>query len=181
VSYIGGSYLCGDLPTSETAVDGVSESQQQANFKAAYAYLTTLNPAQLSQVAAEANQRVANLPPSTRQYVRALARNTAQTDPRAATGLSGLEALATVASTLASLATVGLGIKGTMDQQKDAKRQAAAQRAQIKAETAATRAATQQAVAPAPTSSMNRFIIPAAIIGGGLALVAVVFAMRRRA
>ncbi len=52
MSYIGGCYLCGDLPTAETMADSTSTSLQQANFKRAFEYLKTLNAGQLDQIAA---------------------------------------------------------------------------------------------------------------------------------
>ncbi len=125
--------------------------------------------------------------------MQSISQITARTDPNAARGLGvfGLEAVANIAATVATLGTLGLQTFSFLDQKKQQEAQASAQRrlanvqaAAIQAETAAvqqqTAAALQQPAPAAPSITAKSFIIPAAIIGGGLALVAVVFAMRRK-
>lgn len=177
--YLGNGYLGSNVAPSQA-------DMSLLNYKEIYAQLKNLGPAQLAQIAAEADRTVAALPASDRQYVRAVAQQTSETDPRTASGLGvfGLDQVAKIAATVATLGTLGIQIKGTMDATKQAKKQASAQKAQTKAETAAAKATEAAALQQQPAPSFYTtpsFILPAALIGGGLAILAVIFALRRKA
>lgn len=90
----------------------------QAAAKTAYQDLKRMPPAQQAQVAQQVQAAIRQLPPEKRQVVNKLLERAGHFDPRSLHGLSGAEAIGTIAQSIAALASVGIAFKGQRDARK---------------------------------------------------------------
>lgn len=87
----------------------------QAAAKKAYQEVSRLPPAKQQQVAASVQQTIQRLDPAKRQVVNKLLERAGAFDPRA---LHGVEAIGTIAQSIAALASVGIAFHGQRESRK---------------------------------------------------------------
>ena len=90
----------------------------QATAKKAYADIKRLPPAEQQRLAAQVAAQIRQLDPAKRRVVDKLLERAGQFDPRALHGLHGVEAIGTIAQSVAALASVGIAFHGQREAQK---------------------------------------------------------------
>lgn len=90
----------------------------QAVAKQAYQDIKRLPPAQQQRLAAQVQAKIRQLDPAKRRVVDKLLERAGQFDPRALHGLHGVEAIGTIAQSVAALASVGIAFYGQREAQK---------------------------------------------------------------